>query len=76
MVGRAKGPCTYDICNGSVGEGRGVGDVPKKKMKKGTLGELYTVDQYQMQTRGRGVEKSKLFADVINGWSQRRPEQV
>ena len=33
------------------------------------LREIYSINQFQMQTRGEEVKKSEKFTDVINGCS-------
>ena len=38
----------------------------KSSCSKGGCGKLYRINQLQMGT-GRGVKKSKIFVDIING---------
>ena len=45
-------------------EGEGV---TENQTKSGRLHEFYSINQFQMRTRGEeGVKKSKTFVDIIN----------
>ena len=41
----------------------------EKRMYKGRLREFFSINYFQMRTRGRGSKKSQHFADVIYGGS-------
>ena len=43
----------------------------EKRMQYRMLREFYSIDQFQMRTRGEGVKKSENFADIISGSSPR-----
>ena len=54
-----------NVMSASEGGGRSW----KSGRSEGGCEEFYIMNQFQMQTRGEGVKKIRIFVDVINGIS-------